>query len=1033
MAFIYLICFTTVGLKAQIVTTNPSIVTADMPVTIIFDATQGNAGLLGVTADVHMHAAAITEGPTSTGWTYKVGEWGDPNVPGKMTYMGDSKWQITLSSLRTYFNVPDGTPIYRIGMVFRESGPCGNFGGVTTTCKAGRTSTGGDIFLEVSQGGFDIALSEPANFPIFKNSGEPLDVVAVVSETADLSIKINGVEKAVSARQTSISYSHTVEETGLVTVLITANNGSKTIERSFNYLVRMPTANEARAFGIVDGINYYQSDPTKVTLSLLAPLKSSVYVLGDFNDWQIHPTYQMKKDGEHFWVDINGLTSGVEYAFQYLVDEDITIGDPFCDKILDPKNDKFIPASVYPDLKEHPAKAVGVVSVLQTNQAPYQWEITNFARPANNKLNVYELLIRDFDSPGTYQAVIDRLDYIKSLGVNAIELMPVNEFNGNISWGYNPIFPFVPDKAYGTKHKLKELIDKAHAKGMAVILDMVLNHHDYEFPYAKMYWSGGKPAENSPWFNRDAKHPYNVYYDFNHESLYTKALVDTVNRYWLHEYKIDGFRFDLSKGFTQTYNTDVGLWGNYDQSRVDILTRMANKIWEFDPTAYVILEHLGVDEEERVLGNAGMMLWDKMTDGYKQNTLGFVSNSSISRVYYKNHSGTWTNPASIVAYMESHDEERLMVSNLEFGNSNGTYNVKNLSTAIERMKGAFAFLFGIPGPKMIWQFGELGYDFSINLNGRTGPKPVRWDYYEDPVRLKLYRTISEILALRNKYEVFHSENVTLNLGGDLYKSIVLKNQPYTSTPATPEEMNVVIVGNFDVAPETRAITFPHAGNWYHYFSGGDQLTLTDELALIELFPGEFRIYTDVKLDATEPELMSFVRPIAPELVSLTREGSGIRVSWTDASEIETGYLVYRRQADEVNFAKVGTKPANTTSFLDTSLESLTEYEYYVEAANPFGKGASNSLSITTAEIITGVVDDVLEQVNIYPNPVATTLTVDLPVDHRYTLELIDLLGKKVTDFKTGEPDFDMSNVQPGVYILKITGAITDRKIKVIKQ
>jgi 1,4-alpha-glucan branching enzyme len=160
---------------------------------------------------------------------------------------------------------------------------------------------------------------------------------------------------------------------------------------------------------------------------------------------------------------------------------------------------------------------------LQTNQQPYQWQNTSFQRPANEDLVIYELLVRDFVGTHSYKTLSDTLTYLKKLGVNAIELMPIMEFSGNESWGYNPIYYFAPDKYYGTKNDLKAFIDKAHQMGMAVILDMVLNQADYEFPYVKAYWDGSKPAANSPYFNQQATHPFSVFFDFNHESAATRV------------------------------------------------------------------------------------------------------------------------------------------------------------------------------------------------------------------------------------------------------------------------------------------------------------------------------------------------------------------------------------------------------------------------------------------------------------------------------------------------------------------------------
>ena len=83
---------------------------------------------------------------------------------------------------------------------------------------------------------------------------------------------------------------------------------------------------------------------------------------------------------------------------------------------------------------------------------------------------------------------MDTLNYLEELGINAIELMPVNEFEGNNSWGYNPSFHMALDKYYGTPEAFKALVDACHARGIAVILDVVYNHVFSQSPLAKLYW-----------------------------------------------------------------------------------------------------------------------------------------------------------------------------------------------------------------------------------------------------------------------------------------------------------------------------------------------------------------------------------------------------------------------------------------------------------------------------------------------------------------------------------------------------------------
>ncbi|HQF43402.1 MAG TPA: alpha-amylase family glycosyl hydrolase, partial [Ignavibacteriaceae bacterium] len=434
-------------------------------------------------------------------------------------------------------------------------------------------------------------------------------------------------------------------------------------------------------------------------------------------------------------------------------------------------------------------------------------------------------------------------------GVNAIELMPIMEFSGNLSWGYNPIYHTAVDKYYGTANKLKEFIDICHQNGMAVILDMVLNQADNASPLAMLWWDNvnNRPAVNNPYLNPTARHPFNVFNDFNHESNATKYFVDRVNECWLTKFKFDGFRFDLSKGFTQKYTNDVGAWSAYDQSRINILKRMADKIWEIDSTAYVILEHFAVNSEETVLSNYGMMLWGNHNYDYNEATMGYASN--FSGISYLNRG--WTYP-HLVGYMESHDEERLMVKNLAFGNSSGSYNIKNLNVALNRMKLAGAFFFTIPGPKLMWQFGELGYDISINFNGRTGEKPVKWDYLNDGRRTNLYKVFSALINLRNNYETFHASNFNLDVSGFM-KKINLYHP----------SMDAFIVGNFNVIQQSTRPNFSKVGYWYDYFTG-DSIYVTSTTNLtdsIVLAPGDFKLYTSVRLPLPEQGILSDIEKI----------------------------------------------------------------------------------------------------------------------------------------------------------------------------
>ncbi len=538
-------------------------------------------------------------------------------------------------------------------------------------------------------------------------------------------------------------------------------------------------------------------------------------------------------------MKIDDLDPDLEYAYQFLIDGSLRIADPYCEKALDPWNDSFISTTAYPQLKPYPAgKTTGIVSVMQYNQPDYSWSAytANFQRPDKKDLVIYELHIRDFIKEHDYNFLKTKLDYLQSLGINAIELMPVNEFEGNSRWGYNPSFYFAPDKYYGTKNALKSFIDECHTRGIAVIQDMVLNHSFGQSPMVQLYFEAGKPSAESPWFNRDATHPYNVGYDFNHTSEATQEFVKNVLHFWMTEYKVDGFRFDLSKGFTQVNNPDnEAAWSAKDPTRIAIWNEYNTYIKTVDNNKnfYVILEHFAEDSEEKDLAAAGMMLWNNVNGSFMEASRGHLGGSDFSRAFYDKHSlFTPALQANLITYMESHDEERMMYKNLGFGNSSGTYTVKDLATGLKRQEMAAAFFMAVPGPKMIWQFGELGYDVSINNPSRVGEKPILWEYNSDAKRHELYTTYSKLINLKKHNDVFKTSNFTYNLAGAV-KYIKLSGGG----------VDVVVVGNFDVQAQPVFAGFPLPGYWFDPLNNNSSITVNSNLQ-----PGEFHVYSNVALN-----------------------------------------------------------------------------------------------------------------------------------------------------------------------------------------
>lgn len=840
--------------KAQLLTTAPEFPTDNVGVTITVDCTKGNQGLLNYanTNDVYVHIGVITNlSSNNADWKYSKFTWGSTDALAKATWIAANKYQYTISNVRSFFGVPAGETIRRIAILFR------NGAGSQVQRISDPTIDMGNMYITV----YDNALTGkftappfeprfiPTPEPINKATGETIPIIYTANKTANLQLFFNGAEVSNVTGNTVIQSTPTITVAGNQQIVGKVTEGATTHSDTINFFAAPAVNIQPLPAGVRDGINYEQGD-TSAILVLYAPNKNKVAIIGEFNNWTetVNAQFNKTPDGLRFWKRITGLTPGTEYAYQYVVDNTLKIADPYTHKVLDPANDQYITTATYPNLKTYPTgKTTGIVSILQTAKPTYTWQVNNFTRPDKRTLLIYELLLRDFVSNHDWKTLKDTLGYLKRLGINTIELMPPNEFEGNISWGYNTSFYFAPDKYYGPESGLKAFIDECHKQGIAVIMDMVLNHSFGQSPMVQLYWDAAKnrPSTGSPWFNPAAKHPFNVGYDFNHESAATQYFTSRVVEYWLKEYKLDGFRFDLSKGFTQKASCDAdgnncnqANWDAYDASRIAIWKKYYDTIQTKSAGSYVILEHLGVNDEEKELAAYGMMLWGNMNHAFNEATMGWLNESDFKGAIHVERG--WAQP-HLVAYMESHDEERLMYKNSQFGNAAGGYSTKDLATGLRRNEMAAAFYFSIPGPKMIWQFGELGYDYAINYcedgtinnNCRTSPKPIKWEYQQQAERKKLYDIYSVMLALRNHPAYkngFTTDRITWGLSG-AFKWLKL----------TTDTSNILVVGNFDVTTVTGTVTFQHGGTWYDYLTG-QTITATGNAQTISLQPGEYHVY-----------------------------------------------------------------------------------------------------------------------------------------------------------------------------------------------
>lgn len=858
MFWIYiLLSFSTlcISLNAQVITAIPSPPDPNGAVEITFYADRGTAGLRGFNGDVYAHTGVITNRSTGpTDWRYVKTNWGQNTPETKLTKTATDRWRLTIPNIRAYYNVPQNEEILQLTFVFRSA----------NSTQEGKDVGAKDIYLPVLRPGAIPYFKSPTQNTVNIEQNESLSIEGRVqiNGTALKSFQLFAGDSLVKdvGTDTVIQYTFTGTTTGTKELILKTIDTSNLVKTtSLTVLIVAKTKEQPLPPNVKEGLTFI-NDST-VVFCLFAPYHKTVHLIGDFNDYKILPEYQLNrmtidKDSAYYWMSLSGLKIGTEYGYQYVIDGSIIVADPYAKKILSEFNDdEIIAQNRYPNLKRYPKdKTDEFLSVFtmrpasQKEEFPYSWK-NEFKRFPAKDLVIYELLVRDFTDRRTFRAVIDSLEYLKKLGVNAIQLMPIHEFEGNISWGYDPAFPYAVDKYYGTELELKELIDKAHGMGMAMILDLVHNHLTGANPLIRMWADGkyGPPSAINPYANVTAKHPFNVFNDMNHESIAYQRYIDGINEYWIREFKFDGYRFDLSKGFTQVdYGNNTARWSSYDSSRVRLLKRMYNRIRNYDSSAYLILEHFADSREERELTDYGYMIWHNMNPTSSEAVMGWISGQSdngTSQVYFANRS---LNVPANVAYMESHDEERLIRKNFCYGKAATGYTTRDTTIALQRAGAMAAMFFPIPGPRMIWQFGEIGYDVGLQLNEsctdnasiRLNIKPTRWNYLNDARRKRLYDTYSALLALRS-YPTFSSlqSKVTFKASRvDTLRTVLLEHP----------EMDAYIIANFDMKSRTFLAKVSKPGTWFDYFTGAS-IDISAQGNALTMQPGQFHVLTSKQL------------------------------------------------------------------------------------------------------------------------------------------------------------------------------------------
>ena len=431
---------------------------------------------------------------------------------------------------------------------------------------------------------------------------------------------------------------------------------------------------------------------TKIGFSLFAPYVETVELVGS---WTEHSLVLKREDSGHWRLETALPDGRHTYRFR------LRSLSPFMNRAVVEVTD---PLARMVDETQGDAGVIVVKDGLEVTTA-FDWQHDDHPLPQDNQLVIYELHVAEFGAKdgrlGTFNDVTDRLDYLRDLGVNALELMPVGAFPMERSWGYNVRHACALENAYGSPQDLKRLVDECHARGMRVILDLVLNHTESEAPLTKIdfyYWFRDA---------RDGELSFGPKLDYERVDDKLKIMPARkfgleVALYWLNEYHIDGYRLDAT-----------AVLNNFDFVRE---LRNACKGAAGGKPFYVIAEQLPEDPSIATPDGPADGAWhlrfrDAVLEALISNgdKLEFMAASLQPR----NHG--YVSPARVVNYVESHDEFTLMQRLAEAGITG--------EAAFRKTKLAAGLLLTAVGNPMLHQAQEFGGFRPRDLEIR----PLQWE------------------------------------------------------------------------------------------------------------------------------------------------------------------------------------------------------------------------------------------------------------------------------------------------------------------